>query len=171
MPAARELAREIADNASAISNTVLRHMMWRMLGASHPIEAHRIDTLGIDVDHQFMGRPIFSLIGSDEERPIFSEQQRGCCGRTRYQETALIMGNYKLIKRLGTNNVHLLFDMHEDPMERGNVIDSAPNAAELIDKMDSLVQANASMYGGIEAEKTTLDEETTQQLKALGYIQ
>ena len=23
-------------------------MLWRMLGASHPIEAHRIDTKGID---------------------------------------------------------------------------------------------------------------------------
>ena len=48
MPAARKLAREIAENASAVSNTVLRHMLWRMLGASHPIEAHRIDTIGIN---------------------------------------------------------------------------------------------------------------------------
>jgi enoyl-CoA hydratase/carnithine racemase len=49
LPAARELAKEMTENASAISNTVLRHMMWRMLGASHPIEAHRIDTKGINV--------------------------------------------------------------------------------------------------------------------------
>lgn len=48
MPAARALAREIAENAAPVSNTVLRHMLWRMLGASHPIEAHRIDTLGIN---------------------------------------------------------------------------------------------------------------------------
>jgi enoyl-CoA hydratase/carnithine racemase len=48
LPAARALAKEMVENSSAISNTVLRHMMWRMLGASHPIEAHRIDTLGID---------------------------------------------------------------------------------------------------------------------------
>ena len=48
MRAARKLAREIAENASAVSNTVLRHMLWRMLGASHPIEAHRIDTIGIN---------------------------------------------------------------------------------------------------------------------------
>ena len=39
---------EMAENASPVSNTVLRHMMWRMLGASHPIESHRIDTLGIN---------------------------------------------------------------------------------------------------------------------------
>ena len=130
-----------------------------------------LSMLGIDVDHRFMGRPIFSLIGSDETRPIFSEQQRRCCGQTRFAEKALIMGNYKLIKQLAKTNVHLLFDMRKDPMERVNLIDSAPNAIELIEKMDSLIQANASMYDGIETKKTTLDEETTQQLKALGYIQ
>lgn len=48
IPAARELAREMTETSSAVSNTVIRHMMWRMLGASHPIEAHRIDTLGIN---------------------------------------------------------------------------------------------------------------------------
>lgn len=48
IPAARELAREMTEKSSAVSNTVIRHMMWRMLGADHPIEAHRIDTLGIN---------------------------------------------------------------------------------------------------------------------------
>jgi enoyl-CoA hydratase/carnithine racemase len=48
LPAARALAKEMTENSSPISNTVLRHMMWRMLGADHPIEAHRIDTKGID---------------------------------------------------------------------------------------------------------------------------
>lgn len=47
MPAARELAREFVEGSSRVSNTVLRHMLWRMLGASDPIEAHRIDTAGI----------------------------------------------------------------------------------------------------------------------------
>lgn len=48
LPAARALAKEMAENSSPISNTVLRQMFWRMLGASHPIEAHRVDTKGID---------------------------------------------------------------------------------------------------------------------------
>lgn len=48
LPAARELAHEFTRNSSRVSNTVLRHMLWRMLGASHPIEAHRIDTAGIN---------------------------------------------------------------------------------------------------------------------------
>ena len=51
LPAAREIAAEIAQNTSAISVTMIRHMMWRMLGADHPMEAHKIDSRGI----AFMG--------------------------------------------------------------------------------------------------------------------
>ena len=47
LPAAREIAGEIAANTSAISVTMIRHMMWRMLGADHPMEAHKIDSRGI----------------------------------------------------------------------------------------------------------------------------
>ncbi len=47
LPAAREIAREIADNTSSISVTLIRQMMWRMLGADHPMEAHKIDSRGI----------------------------------------------------------------------------------------------------------------------------
>jgi enoyl-CoA hydratase/carnithine racemase len=42
--AARELAREIVDNAAPVSVALSRRMMWRMLGASHPMEAHRADS-------------------------------------------------------------------------------------------------------------------------------
>ncbi len=47
MKTARELAREIADNTSAVSVALTRQMMWRMLGADHPMEAHKIDSRGI----------------------------------------------------------------------------------------------------------------------------
>jgi enoyl-CoA hydratase/carnithine racemase len=47
LPAARELAREFIDNAAPVSMTLVRHMMWRMLGAAHPIDAHEIDTAGM----------------------------------------------------------------------------------------------------------------------------
>ena len=33
LPAARSLAKEFSQGSSKVSNTVLRHMMWRMLGA------------------------------------------------------------------------------------------------------------------------------------------
>lgn len=45
--AARAIATEIAENTSAVSVTLIRHMMWRMLGADHPMEAHKVDSRGI----------------------------------------------------------------------------------------------------------------------------
>ena len=47
LPAAREIASEIAEGTSAVSVTLIRHMLWRMLGADHPMEAHRVDSAGI----------------------------------------------------------------------------------------------------------------------------
>lgn len=47
MPAARELAEEIAVNAAPVSVALTRQMMWRMLGADHPMEAHKIDSRGV----------------------------------------------------------------------------------------------------------------------------
>lgn len=45
--AARAIATEIADNTSPVSVALTRQMLWRMLGASHPMEAHRADSRGI----------------------------------------------------------------------------------------------------------------------------
>ena len=47
LPAAYELAREIADNTSAVSVAMTRQMLWRMLGEAHPMAAHRVDSNGI----------------------------------------------------------------------------------------------------------------------------
>ncbi len=47
MDAAKAIAREIAENTAAVSTTLTRHMMWRMLGASHPMEAHIVDSAAI----------------------------------------------------------------------------------------------------------------------------
>ena len=47
LDAARAIAREISANTSAISVTLVRQMMWRMLGADHPMEAHKIDSRGV----------------------------------------------------------------------------------------------------------------------------
>jgi len=47
LPAARELALDVARNTSAVSVALIRQMLWRMLGADHPREAHRIDSLGM----------------------------------------------------------------------------------------------------------------------------
>jgi enoyl-CoA hydratase/carnithine racemase len=47
LPAAESIAAEIARNTSAISVALSRQMLWRMLGADHPMEAHKIESRGI----------------------------------------------------------------------------------------------------------------------------
>ncbi|WP_322055128.1 crotonase/enoyl-CoA hydratase family protein [Paraburkholderia bannensis] len=47
LPAAWALAREIADNTAPVSAAISRQMIWRMAGASHPMEAHRLDSRAI----------------------------------------------------------------------------------------------------------------------------
>jgi enoyl-CoA hydratase/carnithine racemase len=49
LPAACAMAREIADNTSQVSVALIRQMMWKMLGADHPMEAHKVDSKGIFV--------------------------------------------------------------------------------------------------------------------------
>jgi enoyl-CoA hydratase/carnithine racemase len=44
LPAARALAREVADNTAPVSVALARRLMWTMLGADHPMEAHKADS-------------------------------------------------------------------------------------------------------------------------------
>ena len=44
LAAAIALAREIADNTAPVSVALGRKLMWRMLGADHPMDAHRADS-------------------------------------------------------------------------------------------------------------------------------
>lgn len=47
LPAARAIAAEIAAHTAPVSVALSRQMLWRMLGADHPMEAHRVDSRGI----------------------------------------------------------------------------------------------------------------------------
>jgi len=47
LPTARELARSFIDKTAPVSIALIRQMMWRMLGADDPMEAHKIDSRGI----------------------------------------------------------------------------------------------------------------------------
>lgn len=49
LPAAYALARSIADSTASVSTTLSRQMMWRMLGAEHPVIAHTAETIGINL--------------------------------------------------------------------------------------------------------------------------
>ena len=47
IPAAEGIAREIADHTAPVSIALARQMLWRMLGADHPMDAHRIESRGM----------------------------------------------------------------------------------------------------------------------------
>ena len=48
LPSARKLALEFADQTSSLSIALIRNMMWKMLGADHPVVAHNIDSRGVN---------------------------------------------------------------------------------------------------------------------------
>jgi enoyl-CoA hydratase/carnithine racemase len=47
MAAARALALELTAESAPVSVALTRQMMWRMLGAAHPMEAHKLDSRAI----------------------------------------------------------------------------------------------------------------------------
>ena len=52
LPTARAIAAEMVDNTSAVSVCLSRHLLWKMLGADHPMEAHKLDSKTL----RWMGR-------------------------------------------------------------------------------------------------------------------
>src|SRR3954470_232275 len=47
LPTARALAKEFVTKTAPVSVALIRQMMWRMLGADDPMEAHKVDRRGI----------------------------------------------------------------------------------------------------------------------------
>ncbi len=47
LPAAKAMAERFAERSAPVSAALTRQMMWRMLGASHPMDAHRIDSRAV----------------------------------------------------------------------------------------------------------------------------
>ncbi|WFU14538.1 crotonase/enoyl-CoA hydratase family protein [Bradyrhizobium sp. CB3481] len=47
LPMARALAHDVIDRSAPVSVALTRQMLWRMLGADDPMEAHKIDSRGI----------------------------------------------------------------------------------------------------------------------------
>ncbi|MFT3883586.1 MAG: enoyl-CoA hydratase-related protein [Gemmatales bacterium] len=47
LDAALKLGEELATSGSRVAVSLTRQMMWRMLGAAHPMEAHRVDSRAI----------------------------------------------------------------------------------------------------------------------------
>lgn len=74
LPAAYAIANEIAANAAPVSIALTRQMLWKMLGANHPMEAHKIDSRGV----YYRGRQADAIEGVQsflEKRPaVFTDK-------------------------------------------------------------------------------------------------
>ena len=49
LPKAHALAHELTDDCAPISVALTRQLMWRMLGAEHPMAAHKIDSRALNL--------------------------------------------------------------------------------------------------------------------------
>ena len=49
---AQALALEISENSAPVSVALTRQLMWRMMGAAHPMDAHKLDSRGIQLRGQ-----------------------------------------------------------------------------------------------------------------------
>ncbi|MBF4162705.1 enoyl-CoA hydratase-related protein [Nocardioides acrostichi] len=74
LDAALGLAREIADNAAPVSVALARQLLWRMLGADHPMVAHEIETHALNV--RGVSADAIEGIGSflDHRAPRFADR-------------------------------------------------------------------------------------------------
>ncbi len=71
---AKKIAKEIIDNCAPVSIALSRQMIWRMAGASHPMDAHKIDSRGIFSRGRMtdVKEGIASFL--DKRSPIFSDK-------------------------------------------------------------------------------------------------
>jgi enoyl-CoA hydratase/carnithine racemase len=74
LDAARALADEIADHNAPVSVALARQMLWRMLGAEHPMLAHRADSRGMH--HRGQSADVVEGVGSFLEKrpPNFTDE-------------------------------------------------------------------------------------------------
>ncbi|HEX5379745.1 MAG TPA: crotonase/enoyl-CoA hydratase family protein [Phenylobacterium sp.] len=68
LPAAKALAREIADNTAPVSIALTRQLIWRNAGAAHPMDAHMADSRGIQIRGK-MGDAKEGVVSFLEKRP------------------------------------------------------------------------------------------------------
>ncbi len=52
LPAAMELAHRVTEKSAPVSIAVSRQLMWRMMGAEHPMDAHKIDSRALQLRGQ-----------------------------------------------------------------------------------------------------------------------
>ena len=74
LPAARALAREMADGTAPVSVALTRQMMWRGLGMTDPMEAHCIDSRSVYVRGRSDDAKKGVTAYVEKRTPVFSDR-------------------------------------------------------------------------------------------------
>jgi arylsulfatase len=139
-----------------------------------------LDLLGLEVPEEFSGISWASAVTTGEpppERPICYQAHKGAVhgehddDRKRSKgllSVGIVHGNRKEILRV-KNNSHMLFDLEADPGELESLVDdNGPPGDSLLECLGTISE-DLGALDRLKAKK--LDDETIEQLRALGYIE
>ncbi|MEN8165629.1 MAG: sulfatase [Acidobacteriota bacterium] len=136
---------------------------WSLLDVAPTL----LDMLGLKAPAEMRGRSLAPILGLQGEAPEHWEALLIESPAYGPNSTVLVAGSHKLISR--SDGIELVFDLEEDPGERRNLAASDPDTTEeLRDQMSAMM---ALMGGAPSAEQLQADDETTEQLRALGYVE
>jgi arylsulfatase A-like enzyme len=123
-----------------------------------------LDFVGLPIPGHVQGRSLLPVLESGESgnQVVLSDWERG---RVR----SLRAGDWKLVRRAGRVE---LYNLAEDPRETHDLAAREPQRlAELRDAMAGLIRASQEIRDGMgRGEEVTPDDETLEELRALGYI-
>ena len=146
-----------------ITEGVRSSATWSLLDVAPTL----LGMLGMEAPAEMRGRSLAPILGLRGEAPkpwdalLIESPAYGP------DSTVLVAGSHKLITR--SDGIELVFDLGEDPEERRNLATIDPETTEgLRDQMSAMM---ALMGAAPSAEKMQADEDTTEQLRALGYVE
>ncbi len=89
---------------------------------------------------------------------------------TRERQYSRLDGNYKYIADL-IYKVEELYDVHKDPDEKHNLLESHPVIARYYrSRLLGYILRNRELYGRGKSERAIIDEAARENLRALGYL-
>lgn len=121
-----------------------------------------LEALGHEVPADLPGRSLLSLIegrSADAPTPVVSGFMEGW--------RSVVVGRYKLIQR--THRRIMIYDLEADPDEQEDIAEDRPLLVRYLRAMLGLRLAGRTRPRH-QAERTEIDPETDEQLRALGYV-
>jgi len=124
-----------------------------------------LEWAGIPTPPQVQGRSLLPLLRGESlrERPAFSESEWFA------HQRAVALGDHHLIGALGHDLVEL-YDLRQDPLESHDTSSAHPKIVQELLRVGRQWQDSVDARGKPKIQRRSLDEETTQGLRALGYI-